>query len=152
MNGSNSYFIAGDVIYASVSPSDGFKTGVAVLSSEIILSDRNAPYIANVVLTSSDPTKPIVYDSTTAIYSMSAGANIVVSYDYYNGEDSSPTTINNQTVIEWFNKDKKLSIESPTITLSSDYVIAGNIISVALMPYDGVDSGLKVLSYQVQIN
>jgi len=152
LNGSNSYFIAGDVIYASVSPSDGFKTGVAVLSSEIILSDRNAPYIANVVLTSSDPTKPIVYDSTTAIYSMSAGANILVSYDYYNGEDSSPTTINNQTVIEWFNKDKKLSIESPTITLSSDYVIAGNIISVALTPSDGVDSGLKVLSYQVQIN
>ncbi len=83
---------------------------------------------------------------------MSAGASIVVSYDYYNGEDSSPTTINNQTVIEWFNKDKKLSIESPTVTLSSDYVIAGNIISVALTPSDGVDSGLKVLSYQVQIN
>jgi len=123
-----------------------------VLSSEIILSDRNPPYIANVVLTSSDPTNPIVYDSTTAIYSMSAGSSIVVSYDYYNGEDSSPTSINNQTVIEWFSKDKKLTIETPTTTLSSDYVTSGSIISVTLTPSDGVDSGLKVSSYQVQIN
>jgi hypothetical protein len=82
---------------------------------------------------------------------MFAGASIIASYDYYNGESASPTTVNNRSSIEWFDKDKPISLTTPTLTLSSDNVKAGSIISVVITPSDGIDVGLSVRSIEVQI-
>jgi hypothetical protein len=54
LSGADDVFLAGDVIFAVVSPSDGFKTGVGVTSSSVILNDNSAPYIDNLTLTSGD--------------------------------------------------------------------------------------------------
>ena len=151
LNGADNSFIAGDIIYAVVSPSDGFKTGVGVTSLSVILNDNSVPYINNLVLTSGDANNGIIYDSTTGIYSMAAGSTIIASYDYYNGESASPTTINNKSIIKWFDKDKELSITSPTTTLSTDYIKSGSIVSAIVIPSDGVDVGLSVRSIEVQI-
>ena len=151
LSGVGNTFIAGDVIFAVVSPSDGFKTGVGVTSSSVILNDNSAPYIDNLTLTSGDLNNAIVYDSTNDTYSMSAGTTIIATYDYYNGESASPTTVNNKSLIEWFDKDKPISIDTPTLTLSSDNVKTGSIISVVITPSDGIDVGLSVRSIEVQI-
>ena len=151
LSGADDVFLAGDIIFAVVSPSDGFKTGVGVTSTSIILNDNSAPYVANLNLTSDDPNKGIVYDSTTGTYLMSAGASIIASYDYYNGETGTPTTVNNRSSIEWFDKDKPISLVAPTLTLSSDNVKAGSVISVVITPSDGISYGLKVRSIEVQI-
>lgn len=147
----NNYFLAGDVIYAEVSPSDGFKTGIAVTSTSVILAGNYVPYASNIVLTSNDPTKPITLDSSTLIYSMPVGPNIVLSYDYYDGSSGSPTTINNQTALAWFDKDKQISISEPNTTLDASLFAKGSQISVSLLPSNGANTGLKVFSYQVQI-
>ena len=151
LSGADDVFLAGDIVFAVVSPSDGFKTGVGVTSTSIILNDNSAPYVANLTLTSDDPNNGIVFDSTTSTYSMSAGASIIASYDYYNGESGTPTTVNNRSTIEWFDKDKPISLVTPTLTLSSDNVKAGSIISVVITPSDGIDVGLSVRSIEVQI-
>jgi hypothetical protein len=151
LSGAGNRFIAGDIVFAVVTPSDGFKTGVGVTSTSVILNDNSAPYVANLTLTSDDPNNGIVFDSTTATYSMFAGASIIASYDYYNGESASPTTVNNRSSIEWFDKDKPISLTTPTLTLSSDNVKAGSIISVVITPSDGIDVGLSVRSIEVQI-
>ena len=151
LNGADDTFIAGDIIYAVVNPSDGFKTGVGVTSTSVILNDNSAPYALNLTLTSSDAANAIVFDSTTSTYSMPAGNSIIASYDYYNGESASPTTVNNKSTIAWFDKDKLISIDSPTLTLSSDYVKSGSIISAVVSPSDGISYGLKVRSIEVQI-
>jgi hypothetical protein len=151
LSGNDDVFLAGDVVFAVVSPSDGFKTGVGVTSRSVILNDNSAPYISNLVLASNDPNNSIILDSITGTYTMSSGASIIASYDYYNGESGSPTTVNNRSSIQWLDKDKPLSIESPTVTLSSEYVKSGSIISVLITPSDGVDTGLAVRSVDVQI-
>jgi hypothetical protein len=151
LSGADDVFLAGDVIFAVVSPSDGFKTGVGVTSRSVILNDNSAPYIDNLTLTSGDLDNAIVYDSTNDTYSMLAGTTIIATYDYYNGESASPTTVNNKSSIEWFDKDKPISIEAPTLTLSSDNVKTGSIISVVITPSDGIDVGLSVRSIEVQI-
>ena len=151
LSGAGDVFLAGDVVFAVVTPSDGFKTGVGVTSDSVILNDNSAPYVANLTLTSDDPNNGIVYDSTTAIYSMSAGASIIAAYDYYNGESGTPTTVNNRSSIEWFDKDKPISLVTPTLILSSDNVKAGSIISLVITPSDGIDVGLSVRSIEVQI-
>ena len=147
----NNYFLAGDVIYAEVSPSDGFKTGIAVTSTSVILAGNFIPYVGNVALTSSDPTKPVTQDSSTLIYSMPAGPDIILSYDYYDGSSGSPTTINNQTALAWFDKDKQISISVPTTTLDASLFSKGSQITVSLLPSNGANTGLKVFSYQVEI-
>jgi len=151
LSGFDDIFLAGDVIFAVVSPSDGFKTGVGVTSASVILNDNSAPYVSNLLLTSDNPNNGIVFDSTTSTYSMTAGASIIASYDYYNGESGTPTTVNNKSSIEWFDKDKPISIVTPTLTLSSDNVKSGSIISVVITPSDGIDVGLSVRSLEVQI-
>ena len=147
----NNYFLAGDVIYAQVSPSDGFKTGIAVTSTSIVLAGNYIPYASNIILTSSDPTKPITLDSSTLIYSMPVGPNIDLSYEYYDGSSGSPTTINNQTALAWFDRDKQISISQPSTTLDASLFTKGSQISVSLLPSNGANTGLKVFSYQVQI-
>ena len=151
LSGADDVFLAGDVIFAVVSPSDGFKTGVGVTSQSVILNDNSLPYVSNLTLTSGDANNGIVYDSTTGVYSMTAGSTIIASYDYYSGESASPTTVNNRSTIKWFDKDKQLSITSPTTTLSTDYIKVGSIISAVVTPSDGVDVGLSVRSVEVQI-
>jgi hypothetical protein len=144
-------FLAGDIVFAVVSPSDGFKTGVGVTSRSVILNDNSIPYITNLTLLSGDANNGIVYDSSTNVYSMTAGSTIIASYDYYNGESASPTTVNNRSILQWFDKDKPLAISSPTATLSTDFIKVGSIISVVITPSDGVDVGLSVRSIEVQI-
>ena len=151
LSGEDDVFLAGDIVFAVVSPSDGFKTGVGVTSRSVILNDNSAPYISNLVLSSSDPDNAIVLDSTTGVYSLTFGSSIIASYDYYNGESPSPTTVNNRSTIAWFDKDKPISITSPTVTLSSEYLKTGSIISAVVTPSDGVDVGLSVRSVDVQI-
>ena len=82
---------------------------------------------------------------------MSAGNTIIASYDYYNGESGSPTTLNNKSSIQWFDKDKLLFISTPSNILSADYVKSGSIISAVITPSDGISVGIKVRSIDVQI-
>lgn len=151
LSGEDDVFLAGDIVFAVVSPSDGFKTGVGVTSTSVILNDNSLPYVSNLTLTSGDANNAIVFDSSTGFYTMAAGSTIIASYDYYSGESGSPTTVNNRSSIKWFDKDKLLSIASPTTTLSTDFVKVGSIISVLITPSDGVDVGLSVRSIEVQI-
>ena len=103
------------------------------------------------VLTSSDPTKPVTQDSSTLIYSMPVGPDLILTYDYYDGSSGTPTTINDQTALTWFDKDKQISISEPTTTLDASLFAKGSQISVSLLPSNGANTGLKVFSYQVEI-
>ena len=116
-----------------------------------VLCKLAATNASNIVLTSNDPTKPITLDSSTLIYSMPAGPDIILSYDYYDGSSGSPTTINNQTALAWFDKDKQISISVPTTTLDASLFSKGSQITVSLLPSNGANTGLKVFSYQVEI-
>ncbi len=151
LSGNDDVFLAGDIVFAVVSPSDGFKTGVGVTSRSVILNDNSLPYIGNLTLSSGDANNGIVFNSTTGVYTMTAGSTIIANYDYYNGESASPTTVNNRSILQWFDKDKPLDILSPTTTLSTDYIKVGSVISILVTPSDGVDVGLSVRSIEVQI-
>lgn len=144
--GSAGLFHQGDQVFVTVSPSDGFNTGLTITSPIMIMRGNKIPYVDTSTLLIVSPRLVINGDG---IATCPAGDPLTATYVYHN-PDNIPDTTPDNSIIEWYIKDSS-QVEVNGKVVSAGITLTGQVWNFKVTPYNGQVEGVPVFSGNVTI-
>ena len=160
--GTGTTFAQGDKFFVEVTPSDGFSTGLTVMSNIITLNGDKVPYIVSGIGNSEFTyvnANTIEVDSTSNLRTALAGDSLTAVYDYRN-PNNIPDNFPDYSLVQWY-LDNSGGIGASS-GIGSTAAFTGKIVDSGLTksgevyifkvtPYNGQRYGTPVWSTTVYI-